>query len=81
MLLPSFFNEAAKACVQDILARGKVPLFVGGTPLYLKALLRGLFDGPSADWSIRQELQEVVDRTVAELELKKKQKKDEHGDE
>ena len=55
------YCEAAEACVQDILARGKVPLFVGGTPLYLKALLRGLFDGPSADWSIRQELQEVVD--------------------
>lgn len=55
------YCEAAGACVEGILARGKVPLFVGGTPLYLKALLRGLFDGPGADWSIRQELQEVID--------------------
>ena len=55
------YCKAAEICVQDILARGKVPLFVGGTPLYLKALLRGLFDGPGADWSIRQELQAVVD--------------------
>lgn len=55
------YCQAAENCVQDILARGKVPLFVGGTPLYLKALLRGLFDGPGADWSIRQELQAVID--------------------
>ena len=55
------YCQAAETCVLDILNRGKVPLFVGGTPLYLKALLRGLFDGPGADWSIRQELQAVVD--------------------
>ncbi len=55
------YCDAAQACVEDILSRGKTPIFVGGTPLYLKSLLRGLFDGPSADWSIRQELQSVID--------------------
>jgi tRNA dimethylallyltransferase len=35
---------------------------VGGTPLYLKALLRGLFEGPSADPDVRRELEELADR-------------------
>ena len=36
------------------------PLFVGGTPLYLKSLLRGLFDGPPADWQLRHEIEEEL---------------------
>lgn len=35
------FVEAADACVQDILRRGKLPVLVGGTGLYLDALVRG----------------------------------------
>jgi tRNA dimethylallyltransferase len=51
------YVDAAAAAVRDIRARGKEPLFVGGTPLYLKSLLRGLFDGPPADWQLRQEIE------------------------
>ena len=36
------------------MSRGRPPIFVGGTPLYLKALLRGIFAGPPADWEFRQ---------------------------
>ena len=46
----SQYVDAAAAAVADIRARGKQPLFVGGTPLYLKSLLRGLFNGPPANW-------------------------------
>jgi tRNA dimethylallyltransferase len=57
------YVDAASATVADIRSRGKEPLFVGGTPLYLKSLLRGLFDGPPADWQMRhgieQELEQV----------------------
>jgi tRNA dimethylallyltransferase len=35
---------------------------VGGTPLYLKSLLRGIFTGPPADWALRHELQAFADR-------------------
>ena len=35
------FVEAADACIQDILRRGKLPVLVGGTGLYLDALVRG----------------------------------------
>lgn len=47
-------HQAAKAIRQ----RGRQALFVGGTPLYLKALLRGMFQGPPADPQLRQQLAE-----------------------
>ncbi len=51
------YREWAYAAVRQIEERGKRILFVGGTPLYLKALLRGLFDGPSGDLELRQRLE------------------------
>ncbi len=54
------YLEAASAAAQQIAQRGKQVLFVGGTALYLKALLRGLFEGPTADWQLRRELEEVA---------------------
>jgi tRNA dimethylallyltransferase len=51
------YVDAAAKSVADIRARGKEPLFVGGTPLYLKSLLRGLFDGPPANWNLRRDLE------------------------
>jgi len=46
----------ATAAIADIRARGAEPVIVGGTHLYIKALLDGLFDGPGADESIRARL-------------------------
>ena len=54
----SQYLEMAKEAVQDIRGRGKEVLFVGGTPLYLKALLRGLSEGPAPDPEYRQALEE-----------------------
>ncbi|NLS96063.1 MAG: tRNA (adenosine(37)-N6)-dimethylallyltransferase MiaA [Planctomycetaceae bacterium] len=51
------YVDAAKACTAEIRNRGREVLFVGGTPLYLKALLRGIFEGPSADPVLRNQLQ------------------------
>jgi tRNA dimethylallyltransferase len=51
-----FLSVAAIAC-EAILARGRTPLFVGGTGLYLRAVLRGVFEGPPADWDFRHRLQ------------------------
>jgi len=34
----------------------KIPVVVGGTGLYIKAMTRGIFNGPSADWTLRREL-------------------------
>jgi tRNA dimethylallyltransferase len=51
------YIEAAHRCVADISRRRKNALFVGGTPLYLKGLLRGIFQGPPADWDFRRQFQ------------------------
>jgi tRNA dimethylallyltransferase len=50
------YVATAEPLVNEITQRGREPLFVGGTPLYLKALLRGLFAGPAANWPLRAEL-------------------------
>lgn len=52
----AWWLEQAAACCREIRGRGKKVLFVGGTPLYLKALLHGLFDGPAGDAVIRERL-------------------------
>jgi tRNA dimethylallyltransferase len=56
------YVDAAAKTVADIRARGKEPLFAGGTPLYLKSLLRGLFDGPPADWQMRHEIEQELEQ-------------------
>jgi tRNA dimethylallyltransferase len=47
----------AKKSAADISKRGKRVLIVGGTPLYLKAFVHGMFAGPPVDRSLRQELE------------------------
>lgn len=55
------YMERAAAAVADIRSRGRKPLFVGGTPLYLKSLLRGLFNGPPADWQLRHDIEQELE--------------------
>ena len=52
------FRQDALALMLDITSRGKVPLLVGGSMLYFKALQYGLADLPSADPIIRARLSE-----------------------
>ncbi len=57
------YVRSVQRVVEQIRSRGREVLFVGGTPLYLKALLRGIFVGPPADWEFRQAVHDEV-RTV-----------------
>jgi tRNA dimethylallyltransferase len=50
------FLELAQASIADIKKRNKPIVAVGGTALYIKSLLYGLFEGPGADEQIREEL-------------------------
>jgi tRNA dimethylallyltransferase len=50
------FVRDASALIQDISARGKLPLLVGGTMLYFKALSEGLDEMPPADPAVRDVL-------------------------
>jgi tRNA dimethylallyltransferase len=52
------FARDAAALISDVRARGKLPLLVGGTMLYVKALIEGLDDLPLADPDIRADIQE-----------------------
>jgi len=54
-----FLNDA-HAKVTEIQKRGKRALLVGGTPLYLKSLICGFFQGPPADWDFRKSVEEEV---------------------
>jgi len=50
------FASDARALMDDIVARGRIPLLVGGTMLYYRALSAGLSDLPQADATIRAEI-------------------------
>lgn len=54
------------ALVASIRSRGHQVLFVGGTPLYLKSLLRGVCEGPPADEEFRREVEAEVERVGIE---------------
>lgn len=62
----SEYVDAAHQKITEISQRGKQVLFVGGTSLYLKALLRGVYQGPPADWEFRKTIEEEVERVGIE---------------
>jgi tRNA dimethylallyltransferase len=54
------YSRAARAALADITARGRVPIVAGGTGLYLRALLQGLFAGPQRDEALRERLRDTA---------------------
>lgn len=56
------FATDAAAVIRDIHARGRLPIVVGGTGLYFRALTRGLFPGPPADAPLRARLERIATR-------------------
>lgn len=50
------YIKKANLVIDEILSRSKVPIVVGGSSLYIKALLYGLSDLPKADKALREEL-------------------------
>jgi len=60
------FQARAAAVIADICSRGRLPLVVGGTGLYLRALLFGLCEMPEIDVEIRAELESRLAREGSE---------------
>ncbi len=60
-----YAREAGEA-VREITARGKLPIVVGGTGLYYRALTRGFFPGPARDSALRQRLEWIAYRQGTE---------------
>jgi tRNA dimethylallyltransferase len=56
------YARRARAVLEDIRQRGHLPIVVGGTGLYLRALLEGLFPGPERSEDLRERLRERVRR-------------------
>ncbi|MFO8034159.1 MAG: tRNA (adenosine(37)-N6)-dimethylallyltransferase MiaA [Candidatus Bipolaricaulota bacterium] len=50
------FRRDCEKLVADIHGRGRRAMVVGGSTLYVRALTKGLFEGPSADWEFRRSL-------------------------
>jgi tRNA dimethylallyltransferase len=61
------FRQLAVAAIADITQRGKHVLIVGGTGLYVKVLLHGLFEGPARDATRREALLREDERTPGTL--------------
>ena len=60
------FAQDAASAIRDIHGRGNLPILVGGTGFYFRALTRGLFPGPGADDALRARLDRVADRRGVE---------------
>jgi tRNA dimethylallyltransferase len=54
------FAREARAAIDAIRSRGRLPVVVGGTGLYIRALVRGLDPAPPADPALRRELYELA---------------------
>lgn len=52
------YRRHAEGEIARLHQRGRLPLVVGGTGLYIRALLRGLWEGPPADWTMRRRLEQ-----------------------
>ncbi|MEZ4703380.1 MAG: tRNA (adenosine(37)-N6)-dimethylallyltransferase MiaA [Rhodothermales bacterium] len=53
-LSAGIYTREAEACIRDIVSRGKTPLVVGGSTLYLAALTQGLSDIPDVPEAVRE---------------------------
>jgi tRNA dimethylallyltransferase len=56
------YARDANRVIREVHTRGKVPILVGGTGFYYRALTRGLFPGPGADETLRARLDRVAER-------------------
>ena len=56
------FTRRAVPAIEGIVGRGRLPILVGGTGLYLRALRSGLFEGPGRFPGLRDRLGAIVDR-------------------
>lgn len=56
------YARQARVALAAIAGRGRLPIVAGGTGLYLRALRRGLFEGPARDPALRRRLERVANR-------------------
>ena len=60
------FMEIADKSIKEIIKKGKVPIVVGGSWLYIHTLIYGLTDAPPTDWKLREKLYKKDSRLLFE---------------
>ncbi len=63
------FSIESERIIEDIISRNHVPVIVGGSGLYVQALVDGIFEGPEAPNELRQRLYERLQREGGEVLL------------
>jgi len=68
------YRKLAASSIERLHQQGKIPLIAGGTGLYIRALLHGIWSGPAANWDLRKQLdiqaqQKGVDYVHQQLSL------------
>lgn len=62
------FGREARTVIREVVSRGRIPLLVGGSGMYLRAILGWIFPGPEGDLTIRKRLEaDAVSRGVGAL--------------
>jgi len=60
------YGTLAQGAIREILTRGRLPLLVGGSGLYVRAAVDGLFEGPKKDPEVRLQLEERLEQRGVE---------------
>jgi tRNA dimethylallyltransferase len=58
----AIFKDKAERIIRSMIRRGKVPIIVGGSGLYVKAIIDGLFPSPAVDLKFRSRMEKFVSR-------------------
>ena len=56
------FGDQGRRVIEEIFSRGRLPVVVGGSGLYIRSLVDGLFEGPGADPEFREALDDRIRR-------------------
>ncbi len=70
------FRKLAIECIENIYAQGNLPIFVGGSGLYIRALEEGFFEGPKRDSKYRLYLENKIEKEGIETIYRKLEKLD-----
>ena len=60
------FADQARGCIEDVIGKGMIPLVSGGTGLYVKSLVDGIFSTPGKSEALRKELEKEADEKGVE---------------
>jgi tRNA dimethylallyltransferase len=65
------YGQQARLKVEELVKKGKQPILVGGSGLYIRAVIDGFFEGPGKNLELREQLEEEARRLGAETLFEK----------